>query len=73
MVTTLMMSAKNPIPGLLKTKVFRNKGYGLIISAHDVTNKILSRDSNYVVDVVIWPKFGNSSISMREVGVTSFL
>ena len=68
-----MMSAKNPIPGLLKTKVFWNKGYDLIISAHDVTNKILSRDSNYIVDVVMWPKFGNSRISMREVAVTSFL
>ena len=35
--------------------------------------KNLSRDSNYIVDVVIRPKVGNSSISMREVTITSFL
>ena len=38
-------------PGVLKTKVFLNKGYDVIISADDVTNKILSRDSNDIVDV----------------------
>ena len=67
MVTILMMSAKMATLGLLKIKVFWNKGYDVIISVHDVTNKILSRDSNYIVDVVMWPKFGNSNISMREV------
>ena len=66
-ITILMMSAKMATPGLLKITVFWNKGYGVIISIHDVTNKILSRDSNYIVDVVMWQKFGNSSISMREV------
>ena len=45
----------------------------MIIPDHVVTNKILSRDSNYVVDVVMRPKFGNSSISMREVIITSIL
>ena len=30
-----------------------------------VISKILSRDSNYVEDMVMWPNFGNSSISMR--------
>ena len=40
---------------------------------HAVTNKILSRDSNYFVDVVMWPKFGNSSFFMREVIITSIL
>ena len=73
MVTILMMSAKMATPGLLKIKVFWNKGYDVIISVHDVTNKILSRDSNYIIDVVMWPKFGNSSISMREVIITSIL
>ena len=66
MVTILMMSAKLATLGLLKIIVFWNKGYDVIISVHDVTSKILSRDSNYIVDVVMWPKFGNSSISMRE-------
>ena len=34
------------------------EGYDVIISVHDVTNKILSRDSNYIVE------FG---FSMRDV------
>ena len=51
MVTILMMSTKLATPGLLKTKTFRNKGYDVIILDYDVTNKILSRDSNYIVDV----------------------
>ena len=73
MVTILMMSAKITTPGLLKIRVFWNNGYDVIIFVHDVTNKILSRDSNYIVDVVMWPKFGNSSICIREVIITSIL
>ena len=69
----LMMSAKMITPGLLKIAVFWNKGYDMIISVDDVTNKSLSRDTNYIVDLFIWPKFGNSSISMREVITTSIL
>ena len=42
-----------------------------MIPVDDVTNKILSRYSNYIVDVFMRPKFGNSSISMREVITTS--
>ena len=53
MVTIFMMSAKLATPGLLKTKIFRNKCYDAIILDHDVINKILSRDSNYIVDVVM--------------------
>ena len=53
MVAILMMSAKLATLGLLKLKVFRNKGNDIIISAHDVTNKILSRDSNYIVVMVM--------------------
>ena len=30
----------------------RHKGYGIIICVHDVTNKILSRDSYHIADVV---------------------
>ena len=37
-----------------------------MVSVHDITNKILSRDSNYIVDVVFWQKFGNSSFSLHE-------
>ena len=69
----LMMSAKMATPGLLKKTVFWNKGYDVIIPVDDVTNKILSRSSNYIVDVSMWPKFGNSSISLREVITTSII
>ena len=65
-----MMSAKMATSGLLKITVFWNKCYDVIMYVDDVTNKILSRDSNYVVDVFMWPKFGNSSIGMREVITT---
>ena len=40
-------------PGLLKTTVFWNKGYDVLITTHDVTNKSLSRDVNYIVYVVM--------------------
>ena len=73
MVTILMMSAKKATPGLLKVTVFWNKGCDVITYVHDVINKILSRDSNYIVDVFRWPKLGNCSISMREVITTSIL
>ena len=53
--------------------VFWNKDHDVITSVCDVTNKIISLDSNYIVDVVMWLKFGNSSISMREVIITSIL
>ena len=67
------MSAKITTPGILKIRAFWNKGYDVIIFVYDVTNKILSRDSNYIIDVVMWPKFGNCSISMRKVITTSVL
>ena len=70
MVTISLFSAKMVT---LKIKVFWNKGYDVMISVNDVNNKIYSRDSNYIVDVVMWPKFGNSSNSMREVIITSVL
>ena len=63
--------SKMAIQGLFKTKISWNKRYDVIIYVHYVTNKILSRDSNYIADVVMWPEFGNSSISTREVITTS--
>ena len=66
-----MIWAKMATSAFLKITVFWNKGYDVKISINDVTNKFLSRDSNYIVDVFIWPKFGNSSIGMREVIKTS--
>ena len=67
-----MMSAKLTILDLLKIKVIWNKGYDVTITHYDVTN-ILSRGSNYIVEAVIWLKFGNSSICMRKVIITSIL
>ena len=67
MVAILMMSAKLATLGLNKIKVFSKKGYDIITSVHDVTSKILSLGSNYVVDLVIWRKFGNYNISVREL------
>ena len=48
-----MMSAKIATVALLKIKVFSNKSYYVIYFIYDVTNKILSHDSNYIVDVVM--------------------
>ena len=67
------MPAKMAILALLKIKVFWNKGYYIIYSIYDVNNKILSHDSNYIMDVVMWPKLGNSSICIKEVIITSIL
>ena len=53
MVKTLMMSAKMATPALLKIKIFCNKGYYVICSVYDVTNKILSCGSNYIIDVIM--------------------
>ena len=57
MVIILMMPAKMATLGLLIIKVFWNKGYGDIISAHEVTKISLSRGSNQIVNFVIplWP------------------
>ena len=68
-----MISAKAATLGLLTMKLFWNNDYDVIISVYDVTNKILWHYSNYIVDLTMWPKFGNSSISMKEVIITSIL
>ena len=73
MVASLMMWAKLAILGILKIKLFWNKGYDIIISVHDVIIKILFLDSNYIADVIMWPKFYNYTIYMREVIITSIL
>ena len=73
MDTILMMPAKMTTLGLLRIKVLWNKGYDVIISVYGVSNQILSVESNYIVNLVMWRKFGNSSTSMREVIFTSIL
>ena len=68
-----MMSGKIASAGLPKTTVFWNKGYDVIIPVDDVTDKILSHDSNYILDVFMWPKFGNCSVYLRDVITISIL
>ena len=68
-----MLSAQLATLGLRNIKVFWNKGYNVITSVCDVTNKILSREPYYIVDVVMWRKFRNFSISMGEVIIQSIL
>ena len=48
-----MISAKIATLGLLKIKIFSNKHYDVIIFVHDVTNKILWRCSNYILDMAM--------------------
>ena len=72
-VAILMIATKLATLALLEIKVFWNKVYDVIISAHAVINKILSRESNYIGDVVKWPEFVDSNISMREFIITLIL
>ena len=58
-----MISGKLVTQGLI-IRIFWNKSYDVIIHTHDVSNKILSRNADYIVDVVMWQKFDNSIISM---------
>ena len=64
------MAIKLATLALLKTKMFWNRGHDVIIFVHGITNKTSSQDSIYIADVLMWPKFGNSCISMREVIIT---
>ena len=72
MVAILIKSAKMATPGP-EINIFWNRGYDIKTSGHDVTSKTLLCDSNYIVDLFIWPNFGNSGISIREVIITSVL
>ena len=72
MVVISIMSEQSATLGLLKIKVFSNKVYDVIISVRDITSKILSDDSNYIIDAIMGLKFGNSSIPMRRL-ITSVL
>ena len=72
MVVFLMVSSELVSLDLLKVKIFWNKGYDVVIFVHVFTSKDLWREWNYIRDVAMWLKFGNSSISMKEV-ITSIL
>ena len=53
MISIFTMSTKLATQSLVKIKWFGNEGYEIIIFVFDVTNKILSHESNVVVLVVI--------------------
>ena len=48
------MSTKIAMLGLLQIKLFWSKDHDVIISFDDVTKKILSGDSNCIVDAVTY-------------------
>ena len=52
MIVILMMLAK--LVANIWSTLFWNKGYDVIIFIQDVIGNILSRDSNYIVDMIIW-------------------
>ena len=72
-VKILIISSKLATPGFLKMKVFWNKGYGVISSVDEFINKLSSRDSIHIVNVVMWIKFGNPSITVRQFIITWLL
>ena len=51
MVAIFMISEKLLTLSCVKTNLFSNKSHDVIISSHDVTNKILSHAANYFIDV----------------------
>ena len=62
-----MLSAKMAAENFLKRKLFLNNSYDVIVSAHDVSNKILSRDSNYIVILSCDQSLVTLSISMTSI------
>ena len=54
-------------------KVFWKESYEVIISVNDIIIEIFSRDSDYIIDVVMRPKLGNSNVSVTEVIITAAL
>ena len=53
MISIFTMSTKLATQSLVKIKWLGNEGYEIIVFVFDVTNKILSHESNVVVLVVI--------------------
>ena len=53
MVKILTMPATMATLGLLEIKVLWNKVYDVTIPVYDITNKVFSRDFNYIVIVVM--------------------
>ena len=64
-----------PIPWLLPWEPPSGmlKGSFSFLGRDDGTNRILSHDSNHIVNAAMWPKFGNASTFMREPIIASVL
>ena len=67
-----MISAKMANSVLLKITVFWIKGYDVIIHVDDVISKILSRDSNYIVDVFMWPNLVTLVFLCKKLSQSQF-
>ena len=66
-VAILIMSEKLCTLGPLTIKSWRQN------FIYDVIIKILSLNQNYIVDMIMWPKFANFSISMRAFIISLIL
>ena len=62
-------------PEFRKIKVFWKISYDVMISTNDVTNKTFSRNSNYILDVVMWPKYGKriKTKSQKVLGANCYV
>ena len=63
-----MMPSKEATPDFPQ-KIALWRRHNVAIYVHDLKNNILS---NFIVDMVMWTKFSNSSISMGEVFIHNF-
>ena len=61
MTAILMISTKLAPPGLFEINVFRNKGYEVIISVHDVTNNFFYNSTKIIL--LIW-SHGQRSVTL---------
>ena len=55
-MVAILMLTKLDTPDLPKIKIFWNKGYDVTVFVDEIISKTLSRDSNYKVYVIMWPK-----------------
>ena len=58
---------------LLKITLFLNEFYDVITTVYDFTKKFLSGYSSCIIDLPVWLRFGSTSISMKQVIITSNL
>ena len=71
LIAILTRTARTDTPGLLKIILSWKNVNDVIISIHEVINKTSLYDANYIVDMVVKPKFGDTSISMTEISKIS--